>query len=153
MHTWSDIGKGLQVKWPSPPQKSHRWHPPPPELPFNLDGPVIKVAFSLRQRHSTVKQTAASASQISRVHLPVADTQGGHLLCDVSILRIDASKKRIAVADPDLQIRGGGRSYRPWDKGGGVAKNFFCPFRPQFGLKIRGGPAPPLDLPNFSPVQ
>lgn len=101
---------------------------PPPELPFNLDGPVIKVAFSLRQRHSTVKQTAASASQISRVHLPVADTQGGHLLCDVSILRIDASKKRIAVADPDLQIRGGGGGRTdPEIREGGLPKNFFAP--------------------------
>ena len=39
---------------------------------------------------------------------------------------------------------------RPWDKGGGgggVSKEFFfCPFWPQFGLKIRGR-APPLDFP------
>ena len=27
---------------------------------------------------------------------------------------------RNAAADPDLQIRGGGRSSRPWDKGEGV---------------------------------
>ena len=39
-----------------------------------------------------------------------------------------------SVADPVLQIRGGGggRSSRPWDKGGGGLKNFF------FCLKIRG---------------
>ena len=49
-----------------------------------------------------------------------------------------------AVPDTDLEIKGGG---------GGVArspKNSFWPFRPQFGLKIRGGgapQAPPLDLP------
>ena len=51
-----------------------------------------------------------------------------------------------AVPDTDLEIKGGG--------GGGEArspKNSFWPFRPQFGLKIRGGAgtpqAPPLDLP------
>ena len=41
----------------------------------------------------------------------------------------------ITVADPDLHIRGGG--------GKGVSKKLFRPFRPQFGLKIRGrGPLP-----------
>ena len=59
-----------------------------------------------------------------------------------------------AVADADLQTGGGGlgRSYRPWDKVGAVSKNFFRPFGPQFGLKIRGraGPgAPPLDPPLY----
>ena len=45
-----------------------------------------------------------------------------------------------AVADPDLQIRGGG--------GGGHKKDFFRPFGPHFGLKITGvegegaGPSP-----------
>ena len=85
-----------------------------------------------------MKQTAASTSQISRVHLPVADTQGGHLLCDVSILRIDACKKHIAVADPDLQIRGGPGRTDPEIREGGSPKNFFCPFWPQFGPKIGG---------------
>ena len=54
-----------------------------------------------------------------------------------------------AVADPYLQMRGGGggggggRSSRPWDKAGGpVSKKLF-----RFGLKIRGGPGAPLDLP------
>jgi len=48
------------------------------------------------------------------------------------------------VADPDLQIRGGG---------GGEAslkKMFLQPFGPHFGLKIRGGGppwVPPLDPP------
>ena len=39
---------------------------------------------------------------------------------------------------PDLQIMGA-QSSRPWDKGGGgggLRKNFFRPFRPQFGPKI-----------------
>ena len=124
--------------------------PPPPELPFNLDGPVIKVAFSLRQRHSRVKQTAASTSQISRAHLPVADTQGGHLLCDVSILRIVTCKKRIAVADPDLQIRGGGGQViqDPEIREGRLPK-IFLPLQ----ASVWSQTAPPLDLPNFSPLQ
>ena len=56
-----------------------------------------------------------------------------------------------SVADPDLQIRRG-QSSRPRDKegGSGLQNNFFQPFGPQFGLKIRGGSppeAPPLDPP------
>ena len=55
------------------------------------------------------------------------------------------------VPDPDLEIRGWGRSSRPLHKGGGgdcPPKIFFQPLRPQFGLKIRGGcppRVPPLD--------
>ena len=53
-----------------------------------------------------------------------------------------------AVANPNLQIKRGGRSYRPWNKGGrgGVKKTFFWSFGPQFGLKLRGslGPRAPL---------
>ena len=41
------------------------------------------------------------------------------------------------VADPDFQISGGG--------GGGSQMKFFRPFRPQFGLNVRG--APLLDPP------
>ena len=46
-------------------------------------------------------------------------------------------------------------SSRPWDKGKArPQKNFFRPFGPQFGLKIRGGRvaprAPPLDPPLAS---
>ena len=58
------------------------------------------------------------------------------------------------MADPDLQIRGGGgggRSSKPCDKGGGpVSKTFSRPFGPPFGPKIRGGWVPrdpPLDPP------
>ena len=61
------------------------------------------------------------------------------------------------MADPDLHIRGGGGPGHPepvirGGEGAGVQKNFFQPFRPQFGLKIRGGggwvlQAPPLDQP------
>ena len=77
----------------------------------------------------------------------MANTQGGHLLCDVSILRIDTCKKRIAVADPNLQIRGGGRSYRLRDKGGGGHQKIFLPPQASVWPKNKGGPAPPLDLP------
>ena len=55
------------------------------------------------------------------------------------------------VPDPDLEIRGGGgeRSSRPLDKGGpGLPKNFFRPFGPQFGPKLRGGAAPPGPTPG-----
>ena len=43
----------------------------------------------------------------------------------------------IAVPDPDLEIRGVG--------GHGLPRNFFRPFGPQFGLKIRGVGPIPLD--------
>ena len=47
----------------------------------------------------------------------------------------------------DLQIRGG-RSSRPWDKGGGRSpKNVFRPFGPYFGRKIKEGRA--LYLPTM----
>ena len=46
----------------------------------------------------------------------------------------------IAVADPDLQLRGGGA--------GGLKNIFFWPLGPQFALKISGRPGPlPLDPP------
>ena len=45
------------------------------------------------------------------------------------------------VADPDLQIRGGGE----W--GSHPDPEIRGSFEPQFGLKIRGAWAPPLDLP------
>ena len=41
---------------------------------------------------------------------------------------------KYSVADPDLQIRGGGVIQT--DKGGSC--QFFLAFRPHFGLKIRG---------------
>ena len=52
-----------------------------------------------------------------------------------------------AVPDPDLEIRGrGGGSSRPLDRGGEPSQKN-VPFRPQFGLKIKEGPAPSLDPP------
>ena len=53
----------------------------------------------------------------------------------------------LALADSDLQIRGGGGQ-----KSRARGKEGAWPFGPQFGLKIRGGAgqtpqAPPLDLP------
>ena len=45
------------------------------------------------------------------------------------------------MADRDLQLRGGGGEGHPDPEirgEPGLQKNFFRPFRPQFGLKIRG---------------
>ena len=48
------------------------------------------------------------------------------------------------MADPDLQIRGGGEGGHPDPEIGGEApKNFFWPFGSQFGQKIRGAPGYP----------
>ena len=51
--------------------------------------------------------------------------------------------------DPDLQIQGRGGSHPDPEKRGkvGLKKNCFQPFRPQFGLRIKGGPRPPGPLP------
>ena len=52
------------------------------------------------------------------------------------------------MADPDLQIRGGGGGGHPDPEirggGAGLKKKFFRPFGPHFGLQIRGeaGPSP-----------
>ena len=55
-------------------------------------------------------------------------------------------KQQNAVPDPDLEIWRGGlpviQTLR-WGLGGGLQKNFFQPFGPQIGLKIRRGVAPP----------
>ena len=51
------------------------------------------------------------------------------------------------MADPDLQIRGGGGHPDPEIREGGqFSKNVFWPFGPQFSPKIGGG-AGPLDTP------
>ena len=44
------------------------------------------------------------------------------------------------MRDPNLEIMGEGG-------GAGLPKNFFRPFGPQFGLKVRGGPLAPRLLP------
>ena len=56
------------------------------------------------------------------------------------------------MADPDLEIRGGGGGHPDSEIRGRPVppppKKIFRPFRPHFGLKIRvcpGPPAPPLD--------
>ena len=41
-----------------------------------------------------------------------------------------------------FQIRAGGGGHPDPEIRGGLKKNFFWPFGPQFGLKIRGGPGP-----------
>ena len=61
------------------------------------------------------------------------------------------------MADRHLQIRGGGGGGGhpdPEIRGGPASqKNFFWPFRPHFGLKIRGGgPAPPGPSPGSATV-
>ena len=56
------------------------------------------------------------------------------------------------MADPDLPIKGGTRSSRPWDKGVPVLKFFFPPFGPQFGLKVRGGGSSPGPSPGSATV-
>ena len=56
------------------------------------------------------------------------------------------------MADPDLPIKGGTRSSRPWDKGGPGLKIFFPPFGPQFGLKVRGGGSSPGPSPGSATV-
>ena len=62
-------------------------------------------------------------------------------------------QRHFSVADPDLQIRveDGGGEFRAviqiLRKGGARSpKNFFRPFGPQYGLKIRGA-CPPGPLP------
>ena len=51
--------------------------------------------------------------------------------------------RSIAVADPDLHIRGGPViQILRQGEGGQSPKNFFRPFGPQFGLKIRVGDRP-----------
>ena len=57
------------------------------------------------------------------------------------------------MTDPDLEIRGWGSGHPdPEIRGEQFTKNFFRPFGPPFGLKIRGGGgraplAPPIDPP------
>ena len=61
-----------------------------------------------------------------------------------------------AVADPDLQIGGGGSHPDPDIRGGGGGggggglspKKIFRPFRPHFGRKIRGDPGSPGPSPG-----
>ena len=53
----------------------------------------------------------------------------------IALLPAYASSRQLAVADPDLQVRG--------ERGGGSQKNLFPLFGPQCGLKIRGSPPPP----------
>ena len=57
----------------------------------------------------------------------------------IVILRdVFISQERIAVPDPDLDIRGGSHP-DPEIRGGSVSKKFFWLFGPQFNLKISGG--------------
>ena len=90
------------------------------------------------------------------IKVQIREGQGGVIRAQVRVTSIKypslmGRTKPCAVPDPDLEIRGGGGSSRPLDKGKtGPPKISFRPFGPQFGPKIRGGgapPAPPLDPP------
>ena len=56
----------------------------------------------------------------------------------------------ITVANPELQIRGGGGGHPDPEIREGVRslKKLFRPFGPQFGLKIKGSPSPPGSFPG-----
>ena len=63
----------------------------------------------------------------------------------------------LAVPDTDLDIREWGQSSRPLEKGDGgggwvrspkISENFFRPFGPQFGLKIKANPGLPGPFPG-----
>ena len=58
----------------------------------------------------------------------------------------------LSMADPDLQIRGRPAHPDPeiTGEGRGIKKNFFRPFGPQFGLKIRGGARAPQAPSGFA---
>ena len=67
----------------------------------------------------------------------------------MKLLRVAVKKdENITVADPDLQIKGGPGFPYPEIRGEAGLKIFLeGPFRPQFGLKIRG-PGPPGPCPT-----
>ena len=50
------------------------------------------------------------------------------------------------MPDPDLEIRGGGGSSRPLDKGGRSPPKHFLALRASFWSKNKGGPAPRVSL-------
>ena len=52
------------------------------------------------------------------------------------------------MPDTDLEIRGGGGGGGHPEGGASLPKNFFWPFGPQFGLKIRAGQAGPPGMPG-----
>ena len=63
-------------------------------------------------------------------------------------MKVNAARQ-YAVLDPDLEIRGGGR--------GGLQRNVFWPFGPQYGLRMWGGGRgswfPPLYPPLIQRIQ
>ena len=72
------------------------------------------------------------------------------ILVNSSTIVVDSSNSIVlltAMADPDLQIRGGGGHPDPEITGGVSRRIFFLPFGPHFGRKIRGGPGPLGPLP------
>ena len=61
------------------------------------------------------------------------------------------------MPDPDLEIRGGGVIQTLRQGGGGLPKKLFWPsFGPHFGLRIRGGgapPVPPMEPPLYHDIR
>ena len=74
---------------------------------------------------------------------PAGGGVGGYLSIHVTL--------QIEVADPNLQIGGGGGSHPDHEMGGVSEKNFCWSFGPQFVLKIRWGGGPPKPHPWIRP--
>ena len=83
----------------------------------------------------------------NKLYLSLFESRWTHIHCLVFRSKTNNFQLIKPLPDPDLKMGGGGgRSSRPWDKGGEgpiCQKNFFWPFGPQFGLKI-GGASPVL---------
>ena len=77
------------------------------------------------------------------------------ILVNSSTIVVDSSNSIVlltAMADPDLQIRGGGGHPDPEITGGGLQKDFFFALRASFWSKNKGGPGAPRTPPLDSPL-
>ena len=106
----------------------------------------VTCSLVARQLHSPKPMERERYLRPTQDHTLLGDPRGSHTWCEFW-QNITLFRSRLnAVPDPDLEIRGGGGGglSRPLEKGG-LQKNFFRSFGPQFGLKIRGcGPPGPL---------
>ena len=104
-----------------------------------LSCPIIYILFHLLKKHKANRRFWDSKN---RKIFPLQGLQAKALEAQVSssyiIIQWGADKAGGAPCHPDPEIRGGA-----------VSKNIFSALqaRPQFGLKIRGGPGPPKLLP------
>ena len=91
--------------------------------------------------------------KISQHKLFSERSKGFPVLCECGQVWSGNRKAILQWRDQDLQIRGApGHPDREISWGGGRSqKNFFRPFEPQFGLKIRGA-APPGPSPGSATV-